>query len=104
MIISRRFSAPQHQQPDDRHIHQRDQNRRAAHVFGALNEVVVFQRNATHKRGQHHQRGQVLTSFFCQYITPMTRQLRLEFPGAIYHVTARGNARAIIFLEDEDRD
>ena len=34
----------------------------------------------------------------------MTKQLRLEFPSAIYHVTARGNARAIIFLDDEDRD
>jgi putative transposase len=34
----------------------------------------------------------------------MARQLRLEFPGAICHVTARGNARAAIFLDDEDRD
>ena len=34
----------------------------------------------------------------------MARQLRLEFPGAIYHVTARGNARAEIFLDNEDRD
>lgn len=33
----------------------------------------------------------------------MARPLRLEFPGAVYHVTARGNARAEIFLDDEDR-
>ncbi|MDP3483270.1 MAG: transposase [Sulfuricella sp.] len=33
----------------------------------------------------------------------MARQLRLEFPGAIYHVTSRGNARNPIFLDDEDR-
>lgn len=33
----------------------------------------------------------------------MARPLRLEFPGAIYHVTARGNARTDIFLDDEDR-
>ena len=33
----------------------------------------------------------------------MARPLRLEFPGAIYHVTTRGNARAAIFLDDEDR-
>jgi putative transposase len=33
----------------------------------------------------------------------MSRPLRLEFPGAIYHVTARGNAQAAIFLDDEDR-
>ena len=29
--------------------------------------------------------------------------LRLEFPDAIYHVTARGNARVAIFLDDKDR-
>ena len=33
----------------------------------------------------------------------MARPLRIEFPGALYHVTARGNARAPIFLEDADR-
>ncbi|MFA7239238.1 MAG: transposase [Sulfuricellaceae bacterium] len=33
----------------------------------------------------------------------MARQLRLEFPGAIYHITLRGNARNPIFLDDEDR-
>jgi putative transposase len=34
----------------------------------------------------------------------MARPLRLEFPGAIYHVTARGNAQAAIFLDDHDRE
>ena len=33
----------------------------------------------------------------------MTRPLRIEFPGAIYHVTSRGNARRKIFLDDEDK-
>lgn len=33
----------------------------------------------------------------------MTRPLRLEFPGAVYHITARGNARENIFLDDADR-
>ncbi|MFA5370978.1 MAG: transposase [Sideroxydans sp.] len=33
----------------------------------------------------------------------MARSLRLEFPGAIYHVTSRGNARNPIFMDDEDR-
>ena len=33
----------------------------------------------------------------------MARPLRIEFPGALYHVTARGNARQDIFLTDEDR-
>lgn len=34
----------------------------------------------------------------------MSRPLRIEFPGAIYHVTSRGNARRRVFLDDEDRD
>jgi REP element-mobilizing transposase RayT len=33
----------------------------------------------------------------------MARPLRIECPGAFYHVTSRGNARAPIFLEDRDR-
>ncbi len=33
----------------------------------------------------------------------MARPLRLEFPGAIYHVTSRGNARLPIFEDDHDR-
>jgi len=34
----------------------------------------------------------------------MSRPLRIEFPGAVYHVTSRGNGRAAIFAEDADRD
>ena len=33
----------------------------------------------------------------------MARSLRLEYAGALYHVTVRGNARQDIFLDDEDR-
>ncbi|MDH5668892.1 MAG: transposase [Nitrospira sp.] len=33
----------------------------------------------------------------------MARPLRIEYPGALYHVTTRGNARQNIFLDDEDR-
>ena len=32
----------------------------------------------------------------------MARPLRIEFPGALYHVTARGNARQDIFLDARD--
>lgn len=32
----------------------------------------------------------------------MARPLRLEYPGALYHVTSRGNARARIYLDDAD--
>ncbi len=33
----------------------------------------------------------------------MARPLRLEFPGAVYHVTSRGNARTTVFNDDTDR-
>jgi hypothetical protein len=33
----------------------------------------------------------------------MSRPLRIEFSGALYHVTARGNRRESIFLDDGDR-
>jgi putative transposase len=33
----------------------------------------------------------------------MTRPLRLEYPGAVYHVTSRGNARQPIVTDDRDR-
>lgn len=33
----------------------------------------------------------------------MARPLRIEYPGAIYHVTSRGNARQAIYKDDADR-
>jgi REP element-mobilizing transposase RayT len=33
----------------------------------------------------------------------MPRQLRIEYPGAMYHVMSRVNRRADIFLDDMDR-
>ncbi len=33
----------------------------------------------------------------------MARPLRIEFPGAVYHVTARDDRREPIFINDEDR-
>ena len=33
----------------------------------------------------------------------MSRPLRIEFPGALYHVTSRGDRREDIFLDDMDR-
>jgi len=33
----------------------------------------------------------------------MARPWRIQFPDAVYHVTARGNKRADIFLDDSDR-
>ena len=34
----------------------------------------------------------------------MSRPLRVEFPGAVYHVMARGNERRTIFKDDWDRE
>ena len=33
----------------------------------------------------------------------MARPLRIQYEGAVYHVTSRGNARQDIFLDDKDR-
>ena len=33
----------------------------------------------------------------------MARPLRIEYPGAVYHVTSRGNDRREVFRDDEDR-
>ena len=33
----------------------------------------------------------------------MARPLRIEFDGALYHVTSRGNARELIFIIDTNR-
>lgn len=34
----------------------------------------------------------------------MARPLRIEFPGAVYHITSRGNERKKIFWDDQDRE
>lgn len=34
----------------------------------------------------------------------MARPLRIEFAGALYHITSRGNARSDIFIDDADRE
>ena len=33
----------------------------------------------------------------------MARPLRIQFEGAVYHITSRGNAQQEIFLDDDDR-
>lgn len=34
----------------------------------------------------------------------MSRPLRIEFPGALYHVTSRGDRREPIYRDDADRE
>ena len=38
------------------------------------------------------------------YVLFMTRQLRIEYEGAYYHVLSRGNDQQAIFLSDHDRN
>ncbi len=33
----------------------------------------------------------------------MARPLRIEWSGALYHITDRGNERQVIFRDDQDR-
>ena len=33
----------------------------------------------------------------------MPRQVRIQYPGALYHVMARGDRREEIYRDDEDR-
>jgi len=33
----------------------------------------------------------------------MARPIRIEYAGALYHITARGNAQGDVFVDDEDR-
>lgn len=33
----------------------------------------------------------------------MTRPIRIEYTGALYHVTSRGDRRGDIYTDDEDR-
>jgi hypothetical protein len=34
----------------------------------------------------------------------MARPLRIEFAGALYHITSRGDRREAIFEDDDNRD
>jgi len=34
----------------------------------------------------------------------MARPLRIEFAGALYHITSRGDRREAIYEDDEDRE
>lgn len=48
--------------------------------------------------------SRLVISYWLGAVYAMARPLRIEFPGALYHVTSRGNARQRVFLDDEDRE
>src|SRR6185369_3850253 len=61
---------------------------------------------ADEQRGHKGQRGQshLLTLYpVLATLLPMARKLRVEYPGAIYHVMNRGDRREPIFRDDADR-
>ena len=87
-------------------------------VLRSPDQILKQVQDDVHKRGVTHKRG-VRSCFMrsallnhCKVCCGrsnladcwlMARPLRIEFEGALYHVMARGNARAAIFLDDEDR-
>jgi hypothetical protein len=63
------------------------------------------------QKGKGRKRGQeeicCIVSLFCPALLlrkGMPRQVRVEYPGAVYHVMARGNDREKIVRDDEDRE
>ena len=47
-----------------------------------------------------------IDSYFgsCYSAVSVARPLRIEYPGAYYHITSRGNERKAIFRDDQDPD
>jgi len=43
-------------------------------------------------------------STYYVYIAVMARPIRIEYEGAVYHVTIRGNERKALFQTDADRE
>lgn len=46
----------------------------------------------------------LITRGRCDRLRAMARKLRVEYPGAIYHVMNRGDRRELIFKDDADRE
>jgi hypothetical protein len=46
----------------------------------------------------------VIGAFVAGRVVGVSRPLRIEFAGALYHVTARGNERKAIVRDDYDRE
>jgi hypothetical protein len=41
---------------------------------------------------------------YCCYSLFMAHSLRIEYPGALYHATSRGNAKDKIFNNNKDKE
>ena len=82
-------------------------NGRAA-IFRSDADRTLFLKTlgeAARRTGKNH-RGQSTyldSSLRSRQKSHMARSLRIQYPGAFYHVMARGNGRAAIFRSDADR-
>ena len=45
----------------------------------------------------------LITKAFYRWAPAMAGPLRIEYDGALYHITSRGNNRGAIFRNDSDR-
>jgi hypothetical protein len=48
--------------------------------------------------------GDVANLYNLRYVCCMVRQARLDAPGVLHHIMARGIERRPIFIDDRDRD
>ncbi len=57
-----------------------------------------------HNRGQVKNNNKLAFQTFSGTLPAMSRTLRIEYPGAVYHVQSEGNRGDAIYLDDEDRE
>lgn len=69
-------------------------------IIGILNLPIYIYLGRRNNEGE----GQVFTLLLEEeLVSAMARPLRIHYPHAVYHVTARGNERKAIVQDDEDR-
>ena len=47
--------------------------------------------------------GQIRSAFVLS-LCPVSRKLRIQYPGAIYHLMSRGDHREPVFDDEQDRE
>lgn len=79
-------------------------NPRASSAIACASGVAFRCVARNREKGSAERKGSGLVSCIAAPQTRVvSRPLRIEFAGALYHVMARGNARQPIFHDDEDR-
>ena len=76
----------------------------AEHGLSDLLLSAFLRKGSNHKVGLFFATGLALDDWHgSRQARPMPRTMRVEYPGAIYHVMDRGDRREDIFLDDVDR-